>query len=124
MADSVTNEQVKLKAAFEHEQVMHAERNQRNLLLLAGAGVLAVAGGLWWRLRFTHRSRALIRKEKDVSEGLLLNILPAEVAAELKAKGHVDARHFDQDRAARRGDSGPDERGRICRRRGLPGRRR
>ena len=29
------------------------------------------------------------------SDELLLNILPAEVAEELKAKGHADAKHFD-----------------------------
>ncbi|MEO8590862.1 MAG: adenylate/guanylate cyclase domain-containing protein [Flavobacteriales bacterium] len=68
----------------------------RNIFLFSGIGVLLVAGGLWSRLRFTNRARAAIQKEKDVSEGLLLNILPEEVAAELKAKGYADAREFDQ----------------------------
>ena len=30
------------------------------------------------------------------SDELLLNILPEEVAEELKAKGHAEAKHFDQ----------------------------
>ncbi len=36
-----------------------------------------------------------LKKEKDRSEALLLNILPAEVASELKDKGRADARLFE-----------------------------
>jgi class 3 adenylate cyclase/predicted negative regulator of RcsB-dependent stress response len=36
-----------------------------------------------------------LKKERDRSEALLLNILPAEVAEELKAKGSADAKQFD-----------------------------
>jgi adenylate cyclase len=36
-----------------------------------------------------------LKKEKDRSDSLLLNILPAEVAEELKEKGTADAKHFD-----------------------------
>jgi class 3 adenylate cyclase len=46
-------------------------------------------------LEYVRRSRAAIRKEKEISEGLLLNILPAAVADELKTKGHADAHYFD-----------------------------
>lgn len=38
---------------------------------------------------------AELRKERDRSDELLLNILPAEVAEELKAQGSAAARHFD-----------------------------
>jgi adenylate cyclase len=41
------------------------------------------------------RRRRRIKQEHARSEALLLNILPAEVAEELKAKGHADAKHFD-----------------------------
>ncbi|MCW5897920.1 MAG: hypothetical protein KIT10_01515 [Flavobacteriales bacterium] len=71
-------------------------KRTRNIYLFTGIGVLMMAGGLWSRLRYVHRSRAAIRKEKEVSEGLLLNILPGEVAEELKAKGSADAQLFDQ----------------------------
>ncbi|HMC96241.1 MAG TPA: adenylate/guanylate cyclase domain-containing protein, partial [Flavobacteriales bacterium] len=70
-------------------------KRTRNIYLFTGIGVVLLAGGLWNRLRFVHRSRAAIQKEKDISEGLLLNILPEEVAAELKAKGYADAREFE-----------------------------
>ncbi|MBK7945649.1 MAG: adenylate/guanylate cyclase domain-containing protein [Flavobacteriales bacterium] len=38
--------------------------------------------------------RRRIKQEHARSEALLLNILPQEVADELKAKGHADAKHF------------------------------
>ena len=41
------------------------------------------------------RANDTITKEKQVSEGLLLNILPEEVAKELKAEGNVQAKMFD-----------------------------
>ncbi|MBI2793871.1 MAG: hypothetical protein HYX66_04375 [Ignavibacteria bacterium] len=37
---------------------------------------------------------SLVEREKKVSEELLLNILPAEVAEELKVKGHAEARLY------------------------------
>jgi len=43
-----------------------------------------------------HERTAELREERDRSETLLLNILPLEVAKELKEKGAAEARHFDQ----------------------------
>ena len=37
-----------------------------------------------------------LRVERDRSKSLLLNILPAEVAEELMAKGYAEAKHFDR----------------------------
>jgi class 3 adenylate cyclase len=71
-------------------------KRTRNIYLFSGIGVLVVAGGLWNRLRFTRRSRAAIQKEKEISEGLLHNILPEEVADELKRKGYADVKEFEQ----------------------------
>lgn len=42
------------------------------------------------------KQKDVILKEKERSEELLLNILPAEVAEELKLKGESPARNFDQ----------------------------
>jgi adenylate cyclase len=71
-------------------------RRTRNIYLFSALGILGLAAGLWSRLRYTRRSRRAIQKEKDVSEGLLLNILPAEVAKELKEKGHAEAQLIDE----------------------------
>ena len=43
---------------------------------------------------FTQRNR--ISKARKRSDELLLNILPEEVADELKEKGSADAKHFDE----------------------------
>ncbi len=71
-------------------------KRTRNIYLFSAIAVVGLAIALWSRLRFVHRSRAAIQKEKDISEGLLLNILPSEVAEELKRKGFADAREFDK----------------------------
>ncbi len=78
------------------ELEINRQKNRKNIFLFSGLGVLVMAGGLWSRLRYIRKSRAIIQKEKDRSEELLLNILPAEVAEELKLKGHAEARHFDE----------------------------
>jgi class 3 adenylate cyclase len=79
-----------LDAALKNERVTKT----RNKYIYIGSGILIVALGLWWRLNYVHKSRAAIRHEKEISEGLLLNILPASVAEELKIKGHADAQQF------------------------------
>jgi len=68
----------------------------RNIYISIGVVALLLAIGLWSRLQFVHKSKAAIQKEKDISEGLLLNILPEEVAAELKQKGEAEARLIDE----------------------------
>ncbi|MBP7513237.1 MAG: tetratricopeptide repeat protein [Flavobacteriales bacterium] len=91
----------KKEAALKAEQVerdllgamaVQKERNRRNVLLLVGVGILMVAVGLLSRVRHLRRTRSEIQQERDVSENLLHNILPEEVAAELKQKGAAEAR--------------------------------
>ncbi len=81
----------KLDAALTNEKVT----NTKNRLLYVGIGILLLSVALISRLRYVQKSRQAIRKEKDISEGLLLNILPDSVAQELKAKGYADAQHFE-----------------------------
>ncbi len=81
---------------LESELAQARVKRTRNIYLFSGIGVLLAAGGLWSRLRYVHRAKAAIQKEKDISEGLLLNILPQEVAAELKQKGEAEARLIDE----------------------------
>ena len=67
----------------------------RNILIGFGFAVLLFSGGLWSRLRYIRKSKAALQLEKDRSENLLLNILPAEIAEELKANGRAEARDFE-----------------------------
>lgn len=58
----------------------------------------AIATGLIATLIFAivvYRQRNKIAKARQRSDELLLNILPEEVAEELKIKGSADAKHFD-----------------------------
>ncbi len=59
-------------------------------LLLLVIAIIAIGA-----FRQKHKDHIIISNEKQRSEELLLNILPAEVAEELKDKGSAAARHFD-----------------------------
>ncbi len=96
LADSLTNVRERYESDLAYQEQLGDERDRRNVFLFSGIGVLLIAGGLFTRLRYMRRSRAAISKEKERSDDLLHNILPAEVAAELKAKGHADAKYFEQ----------------------------
>jgi adenylate cyclase len=78
-----------------HDKVVRNKNRTRNWLIGAGLLVLIIAGGLLARVRYIRKSKAALQIEKDQSENLLLNILPADIAAELKEKGRADARDFE-----------------------------
>lgn len=76
--------------------------------IYTGGGLLLI-GLFLWNARFKQEviQRKLsedkikmqyleIEQQKQVSDNLLLNILPAEVAEELKTKGSADAKQFDE----------------------------
>ena len=56
---------------------------------------LFISGGLYSHWSYIKKSKAVLQKEKDRSENLLLNILPEEIAEELKEKGEAEARQFE-----------------------------
>ncbi len=88
-ADSLATAAQRAQDRLVAEQEVQRQRTQRNVLLGFGA-----FGLLFAVVDFRRRRR--IKAEHARSEALLLNILPHEVAEELKAKGHADAKHFDQ----------------------------
>ncbi len=87
-SDSLKSAAQLREVELRREVDVQRERTRRNIFLFAGLGVLAFS-------LVVFRQRNRIRKEHQRSEELLLNILPEEVAEELKAKGHADAKHFD-----------------------------
>lgn len=112
LEDSVSSEQVQqrvtqMSGQYDFEQKLKAqEAEQRlkdkltekeierqklisNLMFL---GVLFVGGFAF----VFFRQRTRISREKDRSDKLLLNILPEEIAEELKEKGKAEARNFKQ----------------------------
>ncbi len=72
------------------------KRNQQIFFGICLALLILVISGLFFYLNFVHKSRRAIQKERDTSDTLLLNILPAEVADELKTKGSAEAKLIDE----------------------------
>ena len=95
LADSLVQVEKDLKVEMTHQTEVRKKDKNRNLALGAGVFFLFLSGGFYGRWRFVKKSKAIIEKEKDRSENLLLNILPSEIAEELKLKGSADARDFD-----------------------------
>ncbi len=94
-ADSLKARQQRRELQVLHERALVAEQQRKQLFMFGGICVLLVAAGLWGRLRYTRRAKRAVEQEKDRSENLLLNILPGEVAEELKTKGKAQARGID-----------------------------
>jgi class 3 adenylate cyclase len=95
LADSLEHEADKLKTEMAYQVEVRKKDKNKNIAIAAGIFFLLVSGGLYSRWRYVRKSRDIISKEKDRSENLLLNILPAEVAQELKEKGEAQARDYD-----------------------------
>jgi adenylate cyclase len=92
LADSLHQVDQRRQAEFAYLTRLTKERDQKRIVLFGAIGVLLLAGGLWSRLRYIRRSRNLIQIERDRSEKLLLNILPKQIAEELKTHGRAQAR--------------------------------
>ena len=78
-----------------HKEEVRQKNKTRNYWAAAGLLFLLLSGGLFSRWRYVRNSKAVLQVEKDRSENLLLNILPADIAEELKQKGKAEARDFD-----------------------------
>ncbi len=96
LADSLANAEEARLIEEAHRADVRKKNQFRNVLIGAGLFLLLIVGGVYSRLKYTRKAKALVEKEKDRSENLLLNILPAEIAAELKEKGRAEARAFEQ----------------------------
>ncbi|MEH6537387.1 MAG: adenylate/guanylate cyclase domain-containing protein [Psychroserpens sp.] len=95
LADSLLQVEIDLKEKMAYQTEVQRKNKSKNLALGAGIFFLLLSGGFYSRWRYVKKSKAIIEKEKDRSENLLLNILPSEIAEELKEKGSADAKDFD-----------------------------
>jgi adenylate cyclase len=78
------------------EQAENKQITQRSYFLYAGLLLTILFGAVIFnRFRITRSQKIIIEKEKERSEELLLNILPEEIAEELKSKGSADAQLID-----------------------------
>ena len=62
---------------------------------ISGILLLIIIGGLVNRNRYVNRTNRTIERERQRSDELLKNILPSDVAEELKENGTAGARQFD-----------------------------
>lgn len=95
LADSLIQVEKDLMVEMAHQTEVRNKNKNRNLAIGFSIFFLALAGGFFSRWRYVRKSKAIIEKERDRSESLLLNILPAEIAEELKEKGEAAARDFE-----------------------------
>jgi adenylate cyclase len=79
---------------LKHKEEVEKKEKQRNIIVISLCFIVVIAGSLWNRLNYVRKSSEALKIEKDRSEKLLLNILPEEIAQELKEKGAVNARDF------------------------------
>lgn len=94
LLDSLTFVNKQHAVQLKHTQEIHQQEKQRNYILGTLGLIVLLAGGLYNRLNFVRKSKKALQFEKERSEKLLLNILPEEIAEELKEKGSVNARDF------------------------------
>lgn len=78
-----------------HEKDIHQEAKTRNISLVVGAFFLLLAASFYIRWRYVRKSKASLQIEKNRSERLLLNILPEEVAQELKEFGKAAPKKYE-----------------------------
>jgi class 3 adenylate cyclase len=71
------------------------QKLQRNAVAITGFLMLLLAAGIFSRYRYVRKTKKIIEYEKDRSEQLLLNVLPAETAEELKERGSATPKHYD-----------------------------
>lgn len=97
MADLRTNMEVSQKQT-EVDLLVEKQKNQRITVIatiIALVLIIVLAAGLFRRNRFIQKTSAIVKKEKERSDKLLLNILPEETALELKDSGKVIPKKFD-----------------------------
>lgn len=97
IADLRTNFEVSQKQ-IEVDLSEQKRKNQRLLTLATAIALFFVVllAILWYRrYLFVRKTKQIIEEERDKSDQLLLNILPAETATELKTHGKVKAKKLD-----------------------------
>lgn len=73
---------------------LNREQNIKNISFAGGGVFLLLSFGAGFAYVRKRKDNRAIMREKKRSEGLLLNILPFEVAEELKEKGEAEARCY------------------------------
>ncbi|MBC2839544.1 adenylate/guanylate cyclase domain-containing protein [Robiginitalea sp. SC105] len=79
-----------------YEVQIEEETRAKNLLLIILGLFLAIIAGFIFQYFYIKRTNRRLAIERNRSDEILLNILPEEAAAELKEKGHVRTKEFEE----------------------------
>ncbi|MGI9159399.1 MAG: adenylate/guanylate cyclase domain-containing protein, partial [Saprospiraceae bacterium] len=77
------------------ERALQSQKNQRQFYIAAMLLLALLSFFIYRNFRNQQKSNAIIRVEKQKADDLLRNILPNEVAEELKNKGEAPARQYE-----------------------------
>lgn len=97
IADTRTNYEISQKQ-IEVDLLNQQKKNQRIMIISSFVFLflsLLLVIGLYRRYQFIKKTKKIIEKEKNISNSLLLNILPEETAQELKKNGKVVAKRYE-----------------------------
>jgi class 3 adenylate cyclase len=79
--------------------LLNAQKKTQKIIVIAIATALILLGllalGLYKRNKFIEKTNKIIEQERALSDKLLLNILPKEIASELKESNSVKAKKFE-----------------------------
>jgi len=95
LADSLAREKEKLNIQMAHEAEVRKKNRIRNIYFVTGLFLFVFAIGFYRRIIYIRKAKQQVEGEKERSDKLLLNILPPEIADELKEKGRAKARNFE-----------------------------
>ncbi len=93
--DSIAQVEKERLVTEAYQEDVRKKNRTKNIALVSGLFLLIMTAGMFSRILYIRKSKAIIEKERDRSDNLLLNILPEEIARELKEKGRADARDFE-----------------------------
>ena len=94
LSDSLENAEKERFVLQAHQVEVRKKNNTRNILIGGALILLLIAAGFYSRWRYVRKAKNIIEEEKDRSNNLLLNILPHDIAEELKIHGKAEARDF------------------------------
>jgi len=93
--DSLEQVAKEMEMSSLHDEELEKKNDVRNILGVLGLLLIILALSLYIRNKVIRKAKLVVEDERDKSDNLLLNILPEEIAKELKEKGEAAARDFE-----------------------------
>lgn len=87
--DLLTKDQALKEATIQRQKILNYAA------IITGFLLLMVIGGFYNRYKYVQKTNKIIKKERDRSKELLLNILPAETAHELETHGFAKTQYYE-----------------------------